>query len=647
MSNFGIINHNVSAINTYRTLGKTNRGLNKNLERLSSGLRINRAADDAAGLAVSEKMRGQINGLDQAVRNAEDGISMIQTAEGVMDTAHSILQRMRKLSVQAANDNYTTYDRQRLQKEVDELIDEMDRIGQYTEFNTKKLLNGDALGRANSLDKKVMTADVVGIAASADYSITVVQAGEASNVHGTTIFQDNNGDALSDLRDLGISGDVELHIEIDGMTRSVELNELDNINDVIRKINKAEIGVQAGIHTYNGNDYLTLTSRHSGSKFNISFGNDPDGAAIAMGLFGGNADSVDSTQNAIENDVNAPWLRFNSGTDTIISVVNITDQRLFPTIPPGIANESIVNSDVQSYRVLGRFVSNSDVFTEKELSTAYQQVTVGTGTSIMIDQTRTAQLRDSGLLKGINMTIDEDLDYGTEDLTNANLVGATADSASVANYHFAAIPAGVDGGVQRGNNIFSVTNGGTPTSTNGISLDGLTAQEQTSVLSVRLSVRDTRQIYHIGANEGQTITVDYANLTAEALGLTTSLRGAGNMFDGVDKLDNGTTSNKLQMNISIETQASAERSITIVNDALNVVSEARSRLGAFQNSLEKSVDYLNIAYENQVASESRIRDVDMAKEMSQFTRNQILIQSGTAMLAQANQKSQSVLSLLR
>ncbi|PLX18761.1 MAG: hypothetical protein C0601_03805, partial [Candidatus Muiribacterium halophilum] len=339
--------------------------------------------------------------------------------------------------------------------------------------------------------------------------------------------------------------------------------------------------------------------------------------------------------------------RFSSGTDTIISVVNITDQRLFPTIPPGIANESIVNSDVQTYRVLGRFVSNSDIFTEKELSVAYAQVTNAAGNmSMIIDETRTSQLRDSSLLKGVNFNIDEDLDYGTEDLTNTNLVGAAADAASVANYHFAAIPAGVDGGVQRGVNIFSVTNGGTPTSTNGVSLDGLTSQQQISVLSVRLSVRDSRQIFHIGANEGQTMTVDFANLTSEALGLTTSLRGAGNIFDGVDELDNGTKTNKFQMNLSIETQGSAERSITIINDALNVVSEARSRLGAFQNSLEKSVDYLNIAYENQVASESRIRDVDMAKEMSQFTRNQILIQSGTAMLAQANQKSSSVLSLL-
>jgi flagellin len=206
----GIINHNISALNAFRSLNNTDKSLSKNLERLSSGLRVNRASDDAAGLAVSEKMRGQINGLDQAVRNAEDGISMIQTAEGVMDTMHSIVHRMRNLAVQSANDNYTTYDRQRLQKEVDELIDEVDRIGNYTEFNTKKLLDGSTVGRANSLDKKVLNADVVGQVVNADYSVTVVRAGEASNVHGSVAFQDNNGDGLADLRDLGMSGDVEL-----------------------------------------------------------------------------------------------------------------------------------------------------------------------------------------------------------------------------------------------------------------------------------------------------------------------------------------------------------------------------------------------------------------------------------------------------
>ena len=140
------INHNVAALNAWRNLSQTNSLLNKSLERLSSGLRINRAADDAAGLAISEKMRAQIAGLQTAQRNAQDAISLIQTAEGALNETHSILQRMRELVVQAANGTNTTTDRQQIQAEIDQLIAELDRIADTTEFNTQKLLDGNFNG---------------------------------------------------------------------------------------------------------------------------------------------------------------------------------------------------------------------------------------------------------------------------------------------------------------------------------------------------------------------------------------------------------------------------------------------------------------------------------------------------------------------
>lgn len=137
-----IINHNIAALNTHRQLGANNTNASKNLEKLSSGLKINRAGDDAAGLAISEKMRGQIRGLDMASKNAQDGISLIQTAEGALNETHSILQRMRELAVQSANDTNNDTDRGELQKELDQLLQEIDRIASDTEFNTKKLLDG-------------------------------------------------------------------------------------------------------------------------------------------------------------------------------------------------------------------------------------------------------------------------------------------------------------------------------------------------------------------------------------------------------------------------------------------------------------------------------------------------------------------------
>ncbi len=140
------INHNIAALNTHRQLTSNNTAASKSIEKLSSGLRINRAGDDAAGLAISEKMRAQVRGLDMASKNAQDGISLIQTAEGALNETHSILQRMRELSVQAGNDTNTLADREAMQKEIDELTKEIDRISTTTEFNTQKLLSGGISG---------------------------------------------------------------------------------------------------------------------------------------------------------------------------------------------------------------------------------------------------------------------------------------------------------------------------------------------------------------------------------------------------------------------------------------------------------------------------------------------------------------------
>jgi flagellin len=187
------INHNIAALNTHRQLAFNNTNTQKSLEKLSSGLRINRAGDDAAGLAISEKMRGQIRGLEQASRNAQDGISLIQTAEGALNETHSILQRMRELAVQSSNDtNDDTIDRVAIQAEVDSLIAEVDRIAGDTEFNGKKLLNGSIAsfefhvganaGQAITLTVGTMDAATLGLTAldvndqvAADAAITTIQ----------------------------------------------------------------------------------------------------------------------------------------------------------------------------------------------------------------------------------------------------------------------------------------------------------------------------------------------------------------------------------------------------------------------------------------------------------------------------------------
>ncbi len=163
-----VVQHNLTSMNANRNLGITTGSLAKSTEKLSSGYKINRAGDNAAGLAISEKMRGQIRGLDQASTNAEDGISLIQTAEGALTETHSIIQRMRELAVQSASDTNTDDDRTQIQNEIDELTEEVDRIANTTEFNTKKLLNGD---RKGAVSAKEGTGKVEGTFAKANVQI--------------------------------------------------------------------------------------------------------------------------------------------------------------------------------------------------------------------------------------------------------------------------------------------------------------------------------------------------------------------------------------------------------------------------------------------------------------------------------------------
>lgn len=210
-----IINTNVSAMNAHRQLGANQNNMQNSMEKLSSGMRINRAGDDAAGLAISEKMRAQVNGLDQASRNAQDGISLIQTAEGALGETHDILQRMRELAVQSSNDTNTDNDRTEIQNEVNQLRSEIDRISSDTEFNTKKLLTGGLGGAVSQDNTQTTVLDVAGVAkvatsgAKADtYTITAVADGlSMTNTAGdkTQVISNTDGAQQLNFSEFGIS----------------------------------------------------------------------------------------------------------------------------------------------------------------------------------------------------------------------------------------------------------------------------------------------------------------------------------------------------------------------------------------------------------------------------------------------------------
>ncbi|HHU18162.1 MAG: flagellin [Anaerovoracaceae bacterium] len=446
------INHNISALNTFRQLSLNNSATTKSLEKLSSGLRINRAGDDAAGLAISEKMRGQIRGLNQAASNASNGISLIQTAEGALNETQSILQRMRELAVQASNDTNTAADRAEIQKEIDQLTQEVDRIGNSTEFNTKKLLNGGASVSASVSGADAARVSVIGGSAEtqvgASVEITAWTAATADTASTTATFATGNT-VLAASSTITING---TSFNLEGET----------VQNAINTINEAGLGV---IATYTTGGEIVLTSDTVGSKSNM----------VISGVGGDFA-----------------------GADT---VTEGADASATITGTPG-------------------YISNGNTIT----------ITSGDATGL--------QFSVSGATGAATITV------------NSN------------------------GGLNM----------------------------------------------HIGANENQTMYISISDMRASAL--------------GVDAID-------------VTSKESAEASIKTIQEALNLASSERSKLGAYQNRLEHTINNLGTTSENLTASESRIRDVDMASEMMEFTKNNILSQAAQAMLAQANQQPQSVLQLLQ
>ena len=226
-----IINHNMNAMNAHRNMGMNTNQAGKSMEKLSSGLRINRAGDDAAGLAISEKMRGQIRGLDQASRNSQDGISLIQTAEGALNETHSILQRMRELSVQSSNDTNTDEDRARLQDEVAALTAEIDRIGDTTEFNTQKLLQG-----SYSAGKKLQ------IGANAGQTITInigSMKTSALGVSGLSISAQSSAEAAITTVDAAITKVSTQRSKLGAVQNRLE-HTINNLNTSSENLTAAE-----------------------------------------------------------------------------------------------------------------------------------------------------------------------------------------------------------------------------------------------------------------------------------------------------------------------------------------------------------------------------------------------------------------------
>lgn len=575
-----IINHNLSAMNAHRQLGSNQAAGAKAQEKLSSGLRINRAGDDAAGLAISEKMRAQVRGLDQASSNAQDGISLIQTAEGALSETHSILQRMRELATQASNGTNTESDRNEIQKEIDNLTSEINRIGNTTEFNTQKVLNGGL----DSADGAKVTK-----ATSAALDSKVIAEG-AIDLTGVKVTVDGTTFDLSEL-EIGRDAAAGAPVVTDS-TAEANANELAaKLKDVTAGGKKLSEFVDIKINVIdNGTDpdtySLSFTSKSSGTTSEISFADTSNVLTVS-----GKEASTGSPSTIERHGIQA-------STELDDAAVTITSGSSFDI---KVGSESPVT------------------------------VTLKEGKTYATDDT------DANVAKAASQELIKDLNAAIQD---AGLSGKVTASLSADNKVQFISETGKDISLTEGTNNPLASIG--IASTANVVTDVVGNVEQVTGSGAQGSGFQVK--FQIGANKGQSMNLNVNDMRASALGITGNAGQQG--FSASNNVTNGSNDIKAEASLDLSTHESASAAIETINKAIETVSSERSNLGATQNRLEHTISNLNNSSENLQAAESRIRDVDMAKEIMEFTKNNILSQASQSMLAQANQAPQQVLQLL-
>ncbi|ACT04365.1 flagellin [Paenibacillus sp. JDR-2] len=574
------INHNIAALNTLSSLNNASSAQSKSMEKLSSGLRINRAGDDAAGLAISEKMRGQIRGLDMAAKNGQDGISLIQTAEGALNETHSILQRMRELATQSANGTNTDTDRSALQDEMNQLTSEINRIGNTTEFNTQKLLNG---GIASTDGSKITQAT--------NAKMTLANAIATGTVGAVTITVDNQTFDLS-----GATMDTTLG-------SSTTAIDAEDYNEFITELgNTTSGGVKLSDLvdiTKDATNHLVFTAKSAGSTSTIQI--NAAAADTSLGLTTastGSANTAKGDPTTIERAGVEATAAIGATADTTIAANS--------TFTIQVGTDSAVTVELNK---------GTD---PKVYDTNNTDVNVANAAKQDLIRDLNAALQDAGLDGKVSASLSKD--------GNVQFISETGKDLKLTD--------GTNGPLSSATGLAFTTASDLSTVKNVEQIVGPGAQG--SGFSTK---------FQIGANSGQSMSLTIGDMRSSALGITGNAGQAG--FTTSNSVTNGTNDVKAEAALDISTKEGASSAIKVLDKAINSVSSERSKLGAVQNRLEHTINNLGTASENLTAAESRIRDVDMAKEMMEQTKNSILAQAAQAMLAQANQQPQGVLQLLR
>lgn len=602
------INHNIQALNAYRNLSQTMNSTSKSLEKLSSGLRINKASDDAAGLAISEKMRSQIRGLDMAERNTLDAISLIQTGEGALNEVHSILQRMRELSVQASNGTLEDSDRQAIQDEIDQLTKEVDRIADTTQFNQKKLFSGDAVGRAfASLDSSKVPYTGNG---TWEGNVTAEPTDPASvELKVDRSFGELNGAAV-DGTTFTIGGKT---YEIDAAGGTVGVAD-QNIAVSVAWTDGAttDEAIKGNIESLL--DSLAGAISENDSTFDPTISN-PNFLPVEEGVV---EDSDESAQ----------------GSAIIGKLVLTTKDNMSPKNADALSVE--VNPDTISGV---QFVDPADSTTPATHLVAEQNAIAST--SLPITFTEVPKANDELQIGNLTITFTDgpsspySAGAATIDVTGKDIftvLGEVKNIISAAQLDTVNKPLGDMA------NTFDVV--GTTL------IVGTTTTETTTPNGLYIKIKDG----DFEADKGKDLTLNFqigAN-SSETLEVSIGVMDAGKLGIGYDKNGNPVPAGvNAEKGVNVMSESAASAAIDIFDNAVKLVSSERSKLGALQNRLEHTTNNLQTANENLTSAESRIRDLDMAEAMTDFTRNNILNQAGQAMLAQANQLPQGILQLLK
>ena len=628
------INTNIEALNAERNLSATASVFAKSVERLSSGLRINSAADDAAGLAISQKLQAQVTGLNQAQRNAQDGVSMVQTAEGALNEVHSMLQRIRELAVEASNSTLSSTDAASVSTEITALRAEINRIAGATQFNGQNILTnsltvsqlggGIAVGAGLNTGQtaNIAAIDVSGAKASTTYTLS-------SQAGGMVTLTDASGNSqqVTLAATIDATGSETINFGNIGVKLTVVGNSAKTAANLATDL--AALGVTAGVTSVGGNTATDLVN----GDWLMSM--KPAGGAITYDAVAGLDSSAGATPLTATCSASVSTGTLILAVDAFGAITGTINAETFTGTLAPVSNGA--SSTLTLSAVSGRKIELS--YNQGSAATLAGEVAGMNGATFAIVSGSAAT--------AANLTSNPAATAGTYTFTNTapgtiTLSGpggsqtlAVADTAALGSQTLNFNTLGISFDIHAGGAIFTsqaaITNLLLPANdTIVLTSSGGGAPNPTVTTAAGAGAN-----FQVGANAADSLTVNFADARMTAAGY-------GTLSADIDTFATATTSGG-----GAGVVAAAQALITSTDTAISYVSTTRGNLGAVQNRLEHTTASISVASENLNASMSRIKDLDVASEMVNFTKTQILQQAGTAILAQANSAPQNILTLLR